>query len=79
MAYSKYTGGTHFPHFNASDDFVPPWLYSNYQQCKIDAHINCIVVPSNLSNEFAFNNMDRWMDGWMDRWMDGWIDRWIDG
>ena len=50
MAYSEYTGGTHFPHFNA-------WLYSNDQQCKIDAHINCIVVPSSLSNEFAFNNI----------------------
>jgi hypothetical protein len=55
VAYSEYTGGTHFPHFNASDDIVPPWLYSNDQQCKIDAHINCIVVPSSLSNEFAFN------------------------
>ena len=57
MAYSEYTGGTHFPHFNASDDVIPPWLYTNDQQCKIDAHINCIVVPSSLSNEFAFNNI----------------------
>ena len=55
VAYSEYTGGTHFPHFNANDDIVPPWLYSNDQQCNIDAHIICIVVPSSLSNEFAFN------------------------
>jgi hypothetical protein len=54
MAYSEYTGCTHFPHFNARDNVVPPWLYSNDQQCKIDAHINCIVVPSSLSNEFVF-------------------------
>jgi hypothetical protein len=57
MAYSEYTGGTHYPQFNASDDGVPPWLYSNDQQCKIDSHINYIVVPSSLSNEFAFNNI----------------------
>jgi hypothetical protein len=52
MAYSEYTSGTHFPHFNASDDVVPPWLYSNDQQCKINAHINCIVVPSSVNNVF---------------------------
>ena len=57
MAYSEYTGGTHFPHYNSNDDAVPPWLYSNDQQCKIDAYINCIVVPSSLSNQFAFNSI----------------------
>ena len=37
MAYSEYTGGTHFPHFTASVDVGPPWLDSNDQQCRIDA------------------------------------------
>ena len=57
IAYSEYTQ-THLPHFaRANDDVTPPWLYSNDQQCKIDAYINCIVIPSSLSNEFAFNNI----------------------
>ena len=57
MAYSEYTQ-THLPHFaRVNDDVAPPWLYSNDQQSKIDAYINCIVIPSSLSNEFAFNNI----------------------
>jgi hypothetical protein len=56
MAHSEYTQ-THLPHFARENDDVIPWLYSNDQQCKIDSNINCIVIPSSLSNEFAFNNI----------------------
>jgi len=38
-------------------DYKPPWVYSNDEQNKIDAHINCILTPSGMKNEFAIKNV----------------------
>jgi len=57
IEYSEHTK-THLLHYQKDHQGIKaPWVYTNDEQNRIDAHVHCILIPSGLKNQFAIKNI----------------------